>query len=312
MPEKPRNVGASVRQRLLNLARASGQPLELLLTRYALERLLHRLSLSAHRERFVLKGALLLTTWFDEPHRATRDLDLLGYGDPSDESLLAVFREVMGIPCDDGVSFDIARLQVQPIREELEYGGSRLRTTAALAGARIPVVVDIGFGDTIEPGAEDIELPVLLEMPSPHLRAYPQETVIAEKVHAMVVLGLANSRMKDYYDLLALAREGAVGAGLLTDALVATLGRRRTPLPHGEPLGLTVDFGNDRGKQQQWRAFLRKANLQAPELPAVIDELRVKVLPPLMRALQQLRTAAAGPSPSVTPPASTRTRRSNP
>jgi hypothetical protein len=135
MPEKPRNVGASVRQRLLNLARASGQPLELLLTRYALERLLHRLSLSAHRERFVLKGALLLTTWFDEPHRATRDLDLLGYGDPSDESLLAVFREVMGIPCDDGVSFDIARLQVQPIREELEYGGSRLRTTAALAGA---------------------------------------------------------------------------------------------------------------------------------------------------------------------------------
>ena len=199
MPEKPRNVGASVRQRLLNLARASGQPLELLLTRYALERLLHRLSISPHRHRFVLKGALLLTTWFEAPHRATRDLDLLGFGDPSDDALLALFRGIMAITVDDGVSFDTAGLQVQTIREDLEYGGSRLRTTAALAGARIPIVVDVGFGDAIEPGTEDIDLPVLLEMPSPHLRAYPQETVIAEKLHAMVMLGLANSRMKDYY-----------------------------------------------------------------------------------------------------------------
>lgn len=125
MPEKLRNVGASVRRRLLNLARASGQPLELLLTRCALERLLHRLSISAHRDRFVLKGALLLTTWFDEPHRATRDLDLLGYGDPSDDALLAVFREVMAIPVEDGVSFDTAKLQVQPIREELENTAAR-------------------------------------------------------------------------------------------------------------------------------------------------------------------------------------------
>lgn len=138
MPEQLRNVGASVRQRLFNLARANGQPLELLLTRYALERLLHRLSLSAHGGRFVLKGALLLTTWFDEPHRATRDLDLLGFGDPSDEALVAVFREIMSINVDDGVNFDTAKLHLQPIREELEYGGSRLRTTAALAGARIP------------------------------------------------------------------------------------------------------------------------------------------------------------------------------
>jgi predicted nucleotidyltransferase component of viral defense system len=199
MPDKPRNIGASVRQRLLNLARALGQPLELLLTRYALERLLHRLSLSPHRERFVLKGALLLTTWFDEPHRATRDLDLLGFGDPSDDALLAVFREVMTIAIDDGVGFDTAKLKIQRVREDAEYGGSRLSTTATLSGARIPIVVDVGFGDAIEPGAEDIDLPVLLDMPSPHLRAYPLETVIAEKLHAMVALGMANSRMKDYY-----------------------------------------------------------------------------------------------------------------
>ena len=202
MPDKPppraRNVGASVRQRLLNLAHARGQPLELLLTRYALERLLHRLSLSPHRERFVLKGALLLTTWFDEPHRATRDLDLLGFGDPSDDALLAAFREVMDISVDDGIAFDAAALQIQPIRGDMKYGGSRLRTTAGLAGARIPVVVDVGFDDAVEPGVEDIELPVLLDMPSPRLRAYPQETVIAERLHAMVTLGLANSRLKDY------------------------------------------------------------------------------------------------------------------
>lgn len=274
MPEKPRNVGASVRQRLLNLARASGQPLELLLTRYALERLLHRLSLSAHRERFVLKGALLLTTWFDEPHRATRDLDLLGYGDPSDESLLAVFREVMGIPCDDGVSFDIARLQVQPIREELEYGGSRLRTTAALAGARIPVVVDIGFGDAIEPGAEDIELPVLLEMPSPRLRAYPQETVIAEKVHAMVVLGLANSRMKDYYDVWMLTSALDLDPERLRRAVVATFERRNTAIPLALPDGLSEAFAEDSGKLRQWEAFARNLSGSAPEFRAMVAQLR--------------------------------------
>ena len=278
MPEKPRNVGASVRQRLLNLARASGQPLELLLTRYALERLLHRLSLSAHRERFVLKGALLLTTWFDEPHRATRDLDLLGYGDPSDESLLAVFREVMGIPCDDGVSFDIARLQVQPIREELEYGGSRLRTTAALAGARIPVVVDIGFGDAIEPGAEDIELPVLLAMPSPRLRAYPQETVIAEKVHAMVVLGLANSRMKDYYDVWMLQRGFKIDEARLQRAIAATFARRRTDLPATTPEGLSDAFADDPSKQAQWNAFVRNLSAPGPTLAEVVKDLQAWLL----------------------------------
>jgi predicted nucleotidyltransferase component of viral defense system len=274
MPEKPRNVGASVRQRLLNLARARGQPLELLLTRYALERLLHRLSISAHRERFVLKGALLLTTWFEEPHRATRDLDLLGYGDPSDEALLALFREVMAISVDDGVIFDTAALQVQPIREELEYGGSRLRTTAALAGARIPVVVDIGFGDAVEPGADDIDLPVLLEMPSPRLRAYPQETVIAEKLHAMVVLGMANSRMKDYYDVWMLQRGFKFDEGRLQRAIEATFARRGTDLPTTTPEGLGDAFADDPGKQAQWAAFVCNLSAPGPSLAEVVKDLR--------------------------------------
>lgn len=278
MPDRPRNVGASVRQRLLNLAHARGQPMELLLTRYALERLLHRLSLSPHRERFVLKGAMLLATWFDEPHRATRDVDLLGFGDAADDALLRTFREIMAVNVDDGVSFDLKGLRIEAIREEVEYGGSRLRTTAALAGARIPVTVDIGFGDSVEPGVEDIDLPVLLDMPSPRLRAYPLETVIAEKFHAMVVLGRANSRMKDYYDVWMLTSTFEIEPERLQRAIAATFARRKTEIPASVPDGLSGDFYADAGKQRQWDAFARTLSGQVPELGRVVLALRDKLM----------------------------------
>jgi predicted nucleotidyltransferase component of viral defense system len=278
MPDRPRNVGASVRQRLLNLAHARGQPMELLLTRYALERLLHRLSLSPHRERFVLKGAMLLATWFDEPHRATRDVDLLGFGEAADDVLLATFREIMAVEVDDGVSFDLKGLKIEAIREEVEYGGSRLRTTAALAGARIPITVDIGFGDAVEPGVEDIDLPVLLDMPSPHLRAYPLETVIAEKFHAMVVLGRANSRMKDYYDVWMLTSTFEIEPERLRQAIAATFARRKTEIPSAVPDGLSDDFCADAGKQRQWAAFARNLSGQVPELGRVVLALRDKLM----------------------------------
>ena len=130
---------------------------------------------------FRAEGATLLATWFDQPHRATRDVDLLGFGDAAEDALLATFREIRAVDLDDGVSFDLKSLKIEAIREAIEYGGSRLRTTAAQAGARIPITVDIGFGDAVEQGVEDIDLPVLLDMPSPHLRAYPPETVSAAK-----------------------------------------------------------------------------------------------------------------------------------
>lgn len=278
MPDRPRNIGASVRQRLLNHAHARGQPMELLLTRYALERLLHRLSLSPHRERFVLKGAMLLATWFDEPHRATRDVDLLGFGDPAQDALLGTFREVMAIEADDGVSFDINGLRIEAIREEIEYGGSRLRTTAALAGARIPITVDIGFGDAVEPGIEDIDLPVLLGMPSPHLRAYPPETVIAEKFHAMVVLGRANSRMKDYYDIWMLTSAFDLVPGRLRRAIAATFARRNTTVPVEVPDGLSDSFASEPNKQRQWEAFARNLAGQAPEFSLVVSDLRKRLV----------------------------------
>ena len=266
-----------MRQRLLNLAHARGQPMELLLTRYALERLLHRLSLTPHRERFVLKGAMLLATWFDEPHRATRDVDLLGFGDPVHDALLGTFREVMAIDVDDGVIFDLKGLRIEAIREEVEYRGSRLRTTAALAGARIPITVDIGFGDAVEPGVEDIDLPVLLGMPSPHLRAYPPETVVAEKFHAMVALGMANSRMKDYYDVWMLTGAFTLEPNRLRSAIVATFARRNTAVPALVPDGLSDAFAIDAGKQRQWDAFARNLAGSVPELRLVVSDLRQRL-----------------------------------
>jgi len=167
MTKPARDIGASVRTKLMNLASERRQVFDLLLTRYALERLLYRLSISQHRNRFVLKGAMLVTTWFDDPHRPTRDVDLLGFGESSTESMLAVWKEICSIPADDGITFNGDGLRANPIREDMEYGGVRLRTTAVIARARINVTVDIGFGDAIEPGLEEIDLPVLLDFRRP-------------------------------------------------------------------------------------------------------------------------------------------------
>ncbi|MDE0346624.1 MAG: nucleotidyl transferase AbiEii/AbiGii toxin family protein [Boseongicola sp.] len=206
MAKETRNIAASVRARLLNLSRASGPNFDLVLTRFALERLLYRLGQSAYAERFVLKGAMLLTSWFEDPQRGTRDLDPLGFGDPSPDAMIAMFRDILAQDANDGVEYDVAALRVDRIRDELEYGGMRLRTTASISGARINLTIDIGFGDALEPGVELIDYPVMLDLPAPRLRAYARETVIAEKFQAMVALGRANSRMKDFYDIWLLSR----------------------------------------------------------------------------------------------------------
>lgn len=206
MAKEIRNLGASVRARLLQLSKASGQSFDLVLTRFALERLLFRLSRSPHAGRFVLKGAMLMMSWFDDPHRGTRDLDLLGFGNPEPDPMLETFREILAQEVDDGVMFGADTLRVDRIREELEYGGLRLRAIASISGARINLTIDIGFGDALEPGAKMLDYPSMLDFPSPRLRAYARETVIAEKFQAMVMLGRVNSRMKDFYDIWILSR----------------------------------------------------------------------------------------------------------
>lgn len=278
MPKGIRDLGASVRARLQNLAR-EGQNFDLVLTRYALERLLYRLSKSTYADRFVLKGAMLLTAWFADPHRATRDLDLLGFGDSSPEGMIAAFKEILAVAVDDGIEFDVEALRVDRIREELEYGGLRLRTTASISGARIPVTVDVGFGDALEPGAEVIDYPTLLDLPSPRLRAYARETVIAEKFQAMVALGIANSRMKDFYDIWLLSQSFRFDDDRLARAIAATFERRGTVIPREIPDVLTPSFAADQQKQRQWSAFVENVGLQPGSLDDVIAAVARFIMP---------------------------------
>jgi predicted nucleotidyltransferase component of viral defense system len=286
-PKNPRDIGTSVRARLLTLARQKGQAFDLLLTRYANERLLHRLSLSPHRSRFVLKGAMLMTTWFDDPHRPTRDVDFLGYGDSAPDAMLVTFREICAIEVNDGMVFDIDALRVELIREEIEYGGLRLRTTGTLAGARITVTIDIGFGDAIEPGLDEVNLPVLLDLPQPRLRVYARETVIAEKFQAMVMLGLANSRMKDFYDVWILSRSYEFDDDRLPRAIAATFEQRGTAIPLEAPVALTQAFAFDSSKQRQWAAFVRDLAIGIPALETVVTDLAAFLMPNAQRARER-------------------------
>ena len=279
MPKEIRNIGASVRARLQNISRKTGQSFELILTRYALERLLYRLSTSAYAERFVLKGAMLLTSWFEDPHRATRDLDLLGFGDPDPDVMIAAFREILAADVADGVEFDSDALRVDQIREELEYGGLRLRTTASISGARIAVTVDVGFGDALEPGAEVIDYPSMLDLPTPRLRAYARETVIAEKFQAMVALGRANSRMKDFYDIWLLNQSFPFDDDRLARAIAATFERRGTEIPAELPDALTPAFATDEQKQSQWNAFLETVALHPGSLADVMEGVAGFIMP---------------------------------
>lgn len=279
MPEEVRNVGASVRARLQNLSREKGQSFDLILTRYALERLLYRLSISGHADAFVLKGAMLLTSWFEDPHRATRDIDLLGFGDSSPNAILAAFREILAVDVADGVEFDMNALRIDQIREHVEYGGLRMRTTATISGARIAVMIDVGFGDALEPGAEVIDYPPLLDLPAPRLRAYARETVIAEKFQAMVALGHANSRMKDFYDVWLLNQSFSFQGDRLARAISATFERRATIIPTELPDGLTPEFAEDQQKQRQWNAFLENVALDPGSLAVVTATIAEFIMP---------------------------------
>jgi predicted nucleotidyltransferase component of viral defense system len=278
--EPLKNVGASVRARLLQRSRDQRIDFQILLTRYALERLLYRLSRSDHRNRFILKGAMLFVTWVEAPFRPTRDLDLLGYGDNSPQAIGDTFRAILNQPVDDdGVAFDVDGLEAAPIREDLEYGGVRVRTQATIAGARIPIQVDVGFGDAITPGPIEIDYPALLDAPAPHLRAYPIETVVAEKFHALAVRGITNSRLKDYYDLWLIAETFELDRAPLAAAVRQTFERRATALPQEKPTGLSEAYVETWG--DQWRTFRTRDRMAAaPEqLATAVADLERFVLP---------------------------------
>lgn len=286
---KPRgvtNVAASIRQRLLNLSKERSEPFNLVLDRFVAERLLYRLSVSPHADRFVLKGALLFLLWSDSLYRPTRDVDLLGFGDSTIEELVNAFRDVCRIDSPaDGLVFDPDSVNGVSIREEQAYDGVRITLIALLGTARIPMQIDIGFGDPITPRAEAVEFPATLaaaDLPAAKLSAYPRETVIAEKVEAMIRLGLANSRMKDFHDVCVLARNFSFDGPIVAKAIANTFTRRRTDVPQETPVALTNEFARDDAKRKQWAGFLKRAGAHAStELPEVIDLLTRFVLPVL-------------------------------
>ena len=279
MREPVRNLGASVRARLLNISHERNQTFQMVLTHYVLERLLYRLSQSAHREHFILKGAMLLTKWFTDPLRPTQDLDLLGFGEPDPDMMVATFKEICALPFDDAVVFDIEAMEIDRIREDLEYGGLRLKTNATVDSARVRVAVDIGFGDAMEPGPSEMVLLVLLDFPAPRLRVYARETVIAEKFQAMVALGRANSRMKDLYDIWVLSRTYDFEGDNLPRAIAATFVRRKTEIPSELPDALTSAFAEDVSKQQQWGSFVEDVAFQPGAFADVIRDLAAFLMP---------------------------------
>lgn len=270
-----RNLAASIRARLKQRADTTKQDFNLTLTHYGLERLLYRLSVSPHAANYLLKGALLFSLWYDQPHRPTRDADLLGFGPDDIDTAVSAFREICQIAVEDGIAFDPASVKGSVIRKEAGYGGVRIDLQAKLDGARIALQVDIGFGDAVTPAPESVSYPVLLEdLPAPQLRSYPKYTVVAEKFHAVCLLGMANTRMKDYFDLWVLLTEGALEPAELRRAVEATFARRQLAMPSALPSGLSEAFVQDAAKRKQWAAFLKKNRLEALDLAEVVALLR--------------------------------------
>ena len=279
-----KNPAASVHARLAQRRTKTGEDYNVLLLRFTLERLLYRLSCSSHREQFILKGAMLFALWEPELHRVTRDLDLLGFGHPAPERLADIFRELCNLEVEaDGVVFDPRSVVCEDIRAQDEYAGIRVKLRAMVGKAVVPLQVDVGFGDALPVAPEEITFPVMLGMAAPKLRAYSRETVVAEKLEAIVKLGMLNSRFKDYFDLHYLAQKFPFEGALLVKSIAGTFARRGTAFPAGLPAGLTPMFGTDPAKIRGWEAFWRKTGPKAaaPTLEAVIKLLVEFLEPPL-------------------------------
>lgn len=302
--EAKKNLPASVRQRLLNLSKDRKEPFDLVLVRYGVERLLYRMSRSRHAELFLLKGAMLFVVWSDGSHRPTRDVDLLGFGSENDEHLKAIFVELCGQETEpDGLTFLSDTVAVTSIREEAAYPGTRVTLEARLAKVRIPLQVDIGFGDIVTPKPDEIVFPCMLDFPAPHLRAYPIYTVVAEKLEAAVRLGEANTRMKDFFDLWFLSRKFAFEGEILKDAVAKTFARRKMVLPQNTPIALRAEFATL--KTTSWAVFLSRNALASLDMTTAIEAIRAFAWP-VMEAAATGKVFAQTwtPEKSWQPPAS--------
>ncbi|WP_133140698.1 nucleotidyl transferase AbiEii/AbiGii toxin family protein [Legionella genomosp. 1] len=280
-----KNIGESVRSRLKNIAVKEGTDFNAVLTRYGLERLLYRIGESEYSKQFLLKGALLFNLWYDMPHRPTKDIDLLGFGDNDLAYIKQTFSTICRISADDGISFLSELVTVDTIKKDGGYTGARVELFGELAKAKIKIQIDIGYGDAVTPEPVDAHYPVLLsDLPAPKIRTYPIYTVIAEKLHAIALLGMANSRLKDYLDLYVLLNNEQLDNQVLAKAIHVTFTRRGMTLPEALPIGLTDEFANDPTRESMWRAFLRKNELEQKSLTEVIAVIRNLIQTPFSLA----------------------------
>lgn len=281
------NVPASIRAKLLNVSRPTGEDFNATLARYAVERFLYRLSESPHSSSFVLKGAMLMVVWMSKPHRPTQDLDLLGIGDLSDDNLQAILNEVLNIPVtEDGLQFENDSTTIVDIREGQTYQGKRVKLTCRLGKTKIRMQIDIGFGDSVVPRPKVLTYPTLLDLPAPRVRAYPRETAVAEKLEAMISLGVINSRMKDFYDLWFISQHFSFNGNTLTKAISATFKRRKTGFPQQTLAAFMNTFIHDEIKLTQWQTFMQRADLveSTPVFAEVIKKLNTFLSTPLIAA----------------------------
>ena len=287
------NLSASVLARLLTLAKQRGDDYSLLLNRFGMERLLARVSTSPYADRFLLKGALLFALWYDTPHRPTRDADLLGFGPDDEANLIGTFRNIAVMDLGDGIMFDPESVKAQAIREDNTYGGTRITLVSRIGSARCALQIDVGFGDAVTPGPQTVAYPTLLnDFKAPTLRVYPVYTVIAEKYQAMVMLGQANSRLKDFFDLAVIAWRTELDGATLAAAITATFARRQTALPTQRPLALTKQFSGDAAKLRQWQAFLNKNRIDAASLGDTVALLDDLLWPPTQVAVASSQATA--------------------
>jgi len=279
----PVDLAASVRARLLKGARERHEEFQRVLDRFAVERLLYRISQSPEADRFVLKGAQLFVVWTSDVLRPTRDLDLLCFGDWPPEQLESYFRRLCTLAvAPDGLVFDAGSVEVRVVRQDRRYQGHRLKLRGRLGKARVTVQIDIGHGDVVTP--EPVAFPTLLaDLPPPRLKAYPPEALVAEKFAAMVEYGDANSRMKDYFDLDFLARDRAFEGARLAPAIGATFRRHGHALPEGIPAGLRDEWAKGPIREELWRGFTRSLgpDFHGTVLADVVGRLRAFLLPPL-------------------------------
>ncbi len=281
MKKPVKDVTASVRQRLQNVAKKTNRPFQEVLEYFAMERLLYRLASSKHASRFVLKGALMFRVWNAPVSRPTRDIDLLGRMDSKVTAVVPVFKDLCNQTVEpDGLIFHADSVAGQAIKEDADYAGVRITLLATLQNSRVAMQIDVGFGDVMTPAAVATEYPTILDLPAPRLNGYSRETVVAEKFEAMVKLGLVNSRMKDFYDIWLLSQQFDFDGAVLSNAIMRTFTHRKTRIL-AAPTALTTVFADDAQKQTQWRAFLRKTRLtDAPSaLPDVIAVISSFLLP---------------------------------